>query len=220
MRSAPERRRRLVEALRARGITDERVLEAIATVPRHEFIPDDSLHHQAYLDLAIPIRRGQTISQPHTVAYMTALLDPQPGERILEVGTGSGYQAAVLATLGARVFSVERYKPLLDQTRRVLATHDLPIRTRHGDGMEGWRAFAPYDAIIVTAAGPEVPRALVDQLREPTETKPGGRLVIPLGEHDGQQQIYRIRRTGAGEIETEPLAKVRFVPLLPGMPGA
>ncbi|OZC01516.1 protein-L-isoaspartate(D-aspartate) O-methyltransferase [Rubricoccus marinus] len=220
MRNAAFLRRELVELLRAKGIADERVLEAIGTVPRHVFIPDSSLQHRAYEDEAIPIRRGQTISQPFTVAYMTALLDAQPGERILEVGTGSGYQAAVLVALGARVFSVERHKPLLDQTRGVLAEHGISVRTRHGDGMEGWRAYAPYDAIIVTAAGPDVPPDLVEQLRAPTETKPGGRLVIPIGEHDGQQQIYRIRRTGADEIETEPLAKVRFVPLLPGTPGA
>ena len=219
MRAADRQRQALVALLRQKGIADERVLEAIGTVPRHAFIPDSGLQHRAYEDAAIPIRLGQTISQPYTVAYMTALLDPQPGERILEIGTGSGYQAAVLAALGARVFSVERHKPLLDQTRGVLTAQGLRVRTRHGDGMEGWRAFAPYDAIIVTAAGPEIPPALVEQLREPTETKPGGRLVIPIGEHDGTQQMYRLRRTGAESVETEPLVTVRFVPLLPGTPG-
>ena len=215
-----ERQRRdLVTLLREKGITDERVLDAIATIPRHEFIPDASLRRQAYEDIAVPIRLGQTISQPFTVAYMTELLDPQPGERVLEVGTGSGYQAAVLATLGARVFSVERHLPLLEQTRPVLERLGYEVRTRHGDGMLGWPAMAPFDAIIVTAAGREIPPALVEQLRAPSETKRGGRLVIPVGDRKGQQ-IFRLRRTGPGpdDIETEPLARVRFVPLLPGTP--
>lgn len=208
-------RARLVDTLRDKGITDERVLAAIGTLPRHEFIPDLGYRPEAYHDVAVPIGLGQTISQPFTVAYMTELLDPRPDEKVLEIGTGSGYQAAVLASLGARVFSVERHLPLLQQTRPVLERLGLRVRTRHGDGMEGWSALAPFDAIIVTAAGQSVPPALVEQLREPTESRPGGRLVIPVVAGD-EQQILRIRRTGPDTTETEPLAKVRFVPLLPG----
>ena len=230
VRLTDRQRARLVDALREKGIAHEGVLAAIGRIPRHEFIPELGDRPEAYKDVAVPIGLGQTISQPFTVATMTELLDVQPGERVLEVGTGSGYQAAVLAELGARVFSVERHRPLLLQTRPVLERLGYRIRTRHGDGMEGWSALAPFDAIIVTAAGPEVPPALVAQLRAPSapgapeasgEGRPGGRMVTPVALEDGSQQLLRIRRTGPGpdDVETERLAKVRFVPLLPGAPG-
>ena len=207
------RRAKLAKALRAKGIAHERVLEAIASVPRHEFIPDASLHRRAYEDTALPIPDGQTISQPYTVAYMTALLDPQPGEKILEIGTGSGYQAAVLASLGAKVYSVERHRGLFQNTRALLKRLGYRVQTRHGDGTHGWSAASPFDGILVTAAGRDIPPALVDQLRSPSEGREGGRLVMPVGERN--QRIVRVRRTEGG-TERETLAAVQFVPFLPG----
>ena len=171
-RQAAAFRRRLVRDLRDKGIADERVLDAVAQVPRHRFIPDTGLHRKAYDDVALPIGEGQTISQPFTVARMTELLAVQPGDRVLEVGTGSGYQAAILATLGARVFSIERHAALLRKTTPVLKALGVQIRTRAGDGTYGWPALAPFDAIIVTAGGATIPVELTDQLRAPVEAAP------------------------------------------------
>ncbi|HLT47928.1 MAG TPA: protein-L-isoaspartate(D-aspartate) O-methyltransferase [Rubricoccaceae bacterium] len=213
MRTYARQRAALVETLREKGIRDERVLAAIAAVPRHRFIRDTSLHGQAYDDVALPIGLDQTISQPFTVAYQTVLLGPQPGERILEVGTGSGYQAAVLAELGARVFSVERHRALLERTNALLAELGYRVRTRLGDGTRGWPALAPFDGIIVTAGGRAVPPALLDQLREPSEGRPGGRLVIPVGDKDGQRML-RITRMGPERFREEAFAEFRFVPLV------
>ncbi|MEM6328336.1 MAG: methyltransferase domain-containing protein, partial [Bacteroidota bacterium] len=154
-----QRRADLVTTLREKGITHEGVLRAIGSLPRHEFIQDTALLHRAYEDVALPIGEKQTISQPFTVAYMTALLDPTPGEKILEIGTGSGYQAAVLASLGARVFSVERHKRLLDHTRPLLERLGHRVRTRLGDGTHGWSAVAPFDGILATAGTEAVPPA-------------------------------------------------------------
>jgi protein-L-isoaspartate(D-aspartate) O-methyltransferase len=206
-------RQRLVETLRERGIHDERVLDAIGAVPRHAFV-DPALRDRAYADEALPIGLSQTISQPFTVAYQTALLEVQPQDRVLEVGTGSGYQAAVLCELGARVFSVERHEALLHRSRRLLDRLGYSVRTQHGDGAEGWRAFAPYDGIVVTAAAPDLPEALLRQLREPNG-HPGGRLVIPVGGPDGQT-MTRITRTGPGphDYEHEEFHSFRFVPLV------
>ncbi|MEM1055564.1 MAG: protein-L-isoaspartate(D-aspartate) O-methyltransferase [Bacteroidota bacterium] len=215
MMRTEKRRAALVETLRDKGITDGRVLEAIGAVPRHAFIPETALLHRAYDDVALPIGEEQTISQPFTVAYMTSLLDPQLGSKILEIGTGSGYQAAVLASLGARVFSIERHRSLYERTRALLEAQGYRVRTRLGDGTHGWSAVAPFDGILATAGSETVPPALVEQLRAPEGGKPGGRLVIPVGDRSGQR-IVVIRRTGPGpaDVTRETLAAVQFVPFV------
>jgi protein-L-isoaspartate(D-aspartate) O-methyltransferase len=211
-------RERLVDQLRDRGISDEQVLEAIGRVPRHRFV-EPALRGRAYEDEALPIGLNQTISQPFTVAYQTSLLDVEEFDRVLEVGTGSGYQAAVLCEMGARVFSIERHKQLLERTRRLLDDLDYDVRTRHGDGSKGWPSFAPYRGIVVTAAAPEIPQPLLQQLREPAEgsDREGGRLVIPVGGRGGQT-MNRITRTGGGphDYEREEFHSFRFVPLVEG----
>ena len=210
------RREQLVETLRSRGIRDERVLAAVGTVPRHAFV-DPALRERAYTDEALPIGLNQTISQPFTVAYQTSLLEVRPDDRILEVGTGSGYQAAVLCEMGARVFSVERHEDLLARARRLLDDIGYDVRTRHGDGTEGWPAFGPYDGIVVTAGAPTIPESLLRQLREPSgdEGRRGGRLVIPIGGRGGQT-MTRVTRTGSGphDYEREEFHSFRFVPLV------
>lgn len=203
-------RDRLVRRLRDHGILDERVLQAIAATPRHEFV-DEALSSRAYEDTALPIGLGQTISQPWVVAKMTeALLDGGSPGKILEVGTGSGYQAAILACLVPQVFTVERIEELLKQARRrfhKLGLHN--IYTRHADGHLGWPSQAPFDGIIVTAAASHVPPELVEQL------KVGGLLVAPV-ERGGLQRLLAIRRTEEGSDETD-LGGVIFVPLLSGL---
>lgn len=215
MRPRPYDRQRaaLVELLREKGIRDERVLRAIAAVPRHEFV-EPALRHRAYRDEALPIGLKQTISQPFTVAYQTTLLDVEPGDKVLEVGTGSGYQAAVLAEMGARVFSIERHAPLLERTRAVLERLGYRVVTRHGDGTLGWGSVGPFDAIVVTAGGMRVPQPLLDQLQVPGEGRRGGRLVIPVGDEE-KQTMWRITRLGPRQFEREEFADFRFVPLLP-----
>ncbi len=200
-------RANLVEELRHKGITDERVLKAIGTVPRHLFV-EPALRSRAYADEALPIGMKQTISQPFTVAYQTMLLNPQPGERILEIGTGSGYQA-----VGARVFSVERHAPLLDRTRRLLETLGYRVVTRLGDGTLGWPSFAPYDGILVTAGATNIPPALLEQLKIGDQEHPGGRLIIPIGDEQGQV-MNRITRIGPNDYEREETNTFRFVPLV------
>ena len=209
----PDRARpRLVQLLREKGIHDEAVLEAVGRVPRHAFV-EQGLRHRAYADEALPIGLGQTISQPFTVAYQTAMLEVEPFDRVLEVGTGSGYQAAVLCELEARVFSVERHLPLLQDTAKLLKTLGYRVRTRHGDGAEGWRAYARYDGIVVTAGSDDVPRTLLHQLREPDGDKRGGRLVIPVGDRDGQV-MRRFTRTGPDSYEEDTGDTFRFVPFV------
>jgi protein-L-isoaspartate(D-aspartate) O-methyltransferase len=212
-RTFRRRRKRLVQALRDRGIQDTRVLKAIGAVPRHEFV-EPAFQERAYDDEALPIGMNQTISQPFTVAYQTSLLEVSPNDRILEVGTGSGYQAAVLCEMGARVFSIERHDELLHRTETLLNDLGYSVRTRHGDGTKGWPAFAPYDGIVVTAAAPDIPDALLRQLREPNEMD-GGRLAIPIG-GSGGQTMTRIRRTGSGphDYAREEYHNFRFVPLV------
>jgi protein-L-isoaspartate(D-aspartate) O-methyltransferase len=207
------RRERLVRTLRDRGIQDSRVLAAIGAVPRHKFV-EPAFEDRAYDDEALPIGMNQTISQPFTVAYQTALLEVAPNDRILEVGTGSGYQAAVLCEMGARVFSVERHEELLARTTALLDDLGYAVRTRHGDGTKGWPAFAPYDGIVVTAAAPDLPDPLLRQLREPNGSG-GGRLVIPVG-GSGGQTMTRITRTGDGphDYAREEYHNFRFVPLV------
>lgn len=216
-RQAAAFRRRLVDEIRDKGIADERVLGAVGRVPRHRFVPDTGLHRQAYDDVALPIGEGQTISQPFTVARMTELLDVRDGDRVLEVGTGSGYQAAVLAELGARVFSIERHAELLRKTEPVLQSLGLGVRTRVGDGTYGWPGYAPFDAIIVTAGGPTVPSELLDQLRDPAGGKPDARMLIPVGP-PRRQILHRITRVRAGSdpdaFADERFDGVVFVPLV------
>lgn len=197
----------LLAQLRAQGITDERLLQAIADVPRERFV-DEAFEHKAWDNMALPIGSGQTISQPYMVARMTALLELNPHSRVLEIGTGSGYQTAILAHLVDHVCSVERIKGLQWQAKRRLKQLDLHnISTRHGDGWLGWPTRGPFDAIIVTAAPPEIPTALIAQLSE------GGRMVLPVGED--HQVLKRLRRH-KGELTEEIIEPVRFVPLVQG----
>ncbi|GGZ62439.1 protein-L-isoaspartate O-methyltransferase [Lysobacter xinjiangensis] len=201
-------RDRLVERLRANGINDERVLNAIRTVPRHLFI-DEVLASRAYEDTALPIGQGQTISQPWVVARMTeALMESEP-RKVLEVGTGSGYQAAVLAALGLEVHTVERIGELLRVARKRFRTLGLTVRSKHDDGRAGWPENGPFDAILVTAAAP----ALVDELK--AQLVPGGVLIAPVGPANSQS-LVRIRQRADGGFDEEVLAPVVFVPLLSG----
>lgn len=209
-------RRRLVALLREKGIDDEAVLAAIGRVPRHLFV-EQGLRHRAYEDEALPIGLKQTISQPFTVAYQSSLLGIGRDDKVLEVGTGSGYQAAVLAELGARVFSVERHAPLLRRTEVTLREAGYDIRTRAGDGTLGWSGVAPFEAIVVTAGGMDVPQPLLEQLREPGGGRPGGRLVIPVGDAS-RQTMLRITRTGPDRFERESFQDFRFVPLISDTP--
>jgi protein-L-isoaspartate(D-aspartate) O-methyltransferase len=202
----------LVMALRRQGIRDKRVLNALERIPRENFI-NASFRKQAYEDHALPIECGQTISQPFIVAYMTEQLQVGDRMKVLEVGTGSGYQAAVLSKLCRRVYTIERYRTLLrDAVRRFEDLHLHNITAKAGDGNEGWVEQAPFDRIIVTAAAPSVPPKLVDQL------KPGGVMIVPVGAPGGrgEQHLVRIERTEEG-VRREELMPVRFVPLVEGV---
>ena len=202
-------RDRLVARLRERGITDEVVLGLIGSVPRHIFI-DEAWGHRAYEDSSLPIGYGQTISQPFIVALMSQLLNVSPRQRVLEVGTGSGYQTAVLASLCQRLFSVERIEALVPRAQERLAAMKLRnITLRYGDGYAGWLEKAPFDGILVTAAPPEIPAALVDQLAV------GGRLIAPVGTAESQS-LQVIDRTEDGLTETIH-ERVHFVPLVNGI---
>jgi len=204
-------RDRLVKRLRDHGIKDERVLDVIRAVPRHIFI-DEALSHRAYEDTALPIGHGQTISQPFIVALMTQSLLNVARDRVLEVGTGSGYQAAVLAHLVKRVYTVERIQPLIERAEaRFRALKLRNIRVKYDDGHLGWPEQAPFDGILVTAAARSVPEALVEQLG------PNGRMVIPVG-GDDTQELRIIDRTTEG-VREESIEFVRFVPLLRGTVG-
>ncbi len=206
--------RDLVASVRASGVTDERVLSAIRRVPRHEFV-ESGLQARAYEDVALPLGTGAvTISQPSVVARMTEWLGLWPDARVMEVGTGSGYQAAVLCELGARVFSVERHADVLARAVTKLEALGYRVRTRHGDGTYGWPGLPPFDAIVVTAGGPAVPSELVEQLRAPADGKPDARMVIPVGPH-GRQELVGLTRTAAGLVEAR-LGAVTFIPLVRG----
>jgi len=199
------RLRMVAEQIERRGVTDARVLAAMRAVPRHQFVPDES-RDQAYEDYPLPIGHEQTISQPYIVAYMTAAIDPRPSDRVLEIGTGSGYQTAVLSRLVHEVLSVEIRPELVDSARRILETVGCKnVRVRHGDGSLGWPEESPFDAILVTAAPESVPTALLKQLA------PGGRMVIPLGAAGWDaQRLVRLTRM-AEDVRTEVLLPVRFV---------
>ncbi|QJA05469.1 protein-L-isoaspartate(D-aspartate) O-methyltransferase [Thermosulfurimonas marina] len=200
-------RERMVETqIAARGITDERVLAAMRKVPRHLFV-DEALRDQAYADHPLPIGEGQTISQPYIVALMTEALELKGDEKVLEVGTGSGYQTAILAELARWVYSIERYPRLLERARRILeALGYTNVILRLGDGTKGWPEVAPFEAIIVTAAGPKIPEPLLEQLAE------GGRLVMPVGD-EWSQYLVKVVKKG-GKFYRQTLEPVRFVKLV------
>lgn len=201
-----QRRRRLVETLREKGIEDERVLEVFGRVPRHRFV-DTALENRAYEDTALPIGKRQTISQPYTVARQTELLKIMPGDKVLEIGTGSGYQAAILHELGAEVYSVERHKELYERARSILRDLGCHVQLKLGDGTLGWSAYGPYDAIVVTAGAPEVPTVLLEQLMV------NGRLVVPVGD-SRKQEMVRVTKVREDEFEEERFSHFKFVPLI------
>ncbi|HWP81236.1 MAG TPA: protein-L-isoaspartate(D-aspartate) O-methyltransferase [Bacteroidota bacterium] len=198
-------RKEMLALLRERGINEPMVLDAMAKVERHLFVPA-AFVSRAYDDTALPIAKSQTISQPYTVAFMTQELAPKKEAKVLEIGTGSGYQAAVLATMGCKVFTIERHLELLLEARKRFEKLGLRIASKLGDGTVGWSEFAPYDGIIVTAAAPSVPEPLVKQLAD------GGRLVIPVGDLD-MQKLRVVTRKGE-ELETREVHGFKFVPLI------
>ena len=203
-------RRQLVKLLQEKGITDEQVLEAINQVPRHFFL-DSAFDKIAYEDRAFPIGEGQTISQPYTVAYQSQLLQVVKGEKVLEIGTGSAYQATVLAEMGARVFTIERQKKLFELNKDYLFKNKYPsLKFFYGDGFEGLQGYAPFDKIIITAAAPFIPPKLVRQL------KPGGKMVIPVDDASGNQRMLRITRLEDGSVQEENFEEFSFVPMLQG----
>ena len=199
-------RKRLVSEIEKKGITNKKVIDAIGSIPRHFFF-DKIFEQHAYEDKAFPIAAGQTISQPYTVAFQTELLNVQPGNKILEIGTGSGYQASVLVSLGADVYTIEYQKKLYQQAIRFLPSIGFQPHMYHGDGSKGLPRFAPYDGIIVTAGAPNVPNDLIDQL------KVGGRLVIPVGDNSKQSMLL-IKKLDAESIEKKVFNNFSFVPLL------
>lgn len=198
-------RREMIELIRARGITDENLLRAMDAVPRHLFVKEPFIN-RAYDDCALPIGFQQTISQPYTVAFMTQCLGVEKEKKILEVGTGSGYQAALLAELGARVFTIERHVELLNEARKRLDELGYHVVSKAGDGTIGWSEFAPFDGIIVTAAAPEVPEPLLQQLVDQAK------LIIPVG--DLEMQNVRIVKRVNTHYETEEAVGFKFVPLI------
>ena len=199
-------RQQLVDQLRTKGITNEAVLSAINEVPRHVFL-DSSFVELAYQDQAFPIGSGQTISQPHTVAFQTQLLQVEKGMKVLEIGTGSGYQACVLAAMGAKVFSIERQRNLFFKTKEIL--EQLSFRVKVGDGYEGLPTYQPFDRIIITAGAPSIPDVLVQQM------KPGGIMVIPMDNAEGDgQTMLKVTKMEDGTLKKEEFGDFKFVPML------
>lgn len=193
----------------ARGVTDQKVLDALSKVPRHEFVPYEYRRY-AYADQPLPIGEGQTISQPYIVAYMTEALNILPGEKVLEIGTGSGYQAAVLAEMKAEVYSVEVIEPLANRAKATLENLGYKnIRLKTGDGYQGWPEHAPFDAILVTCSPSDIPGPLKEQLAE------GGRMIIPVGEQNSIQFLYYLEKR-KGRIRQKNVMPVRFVPMIDG----
>ena len=202
-------RKKLVETIRSKGINDESVLHAIGYIPRHLFL-DSAFDDLAYEDRAFPIAAGQTISQPYTVAYQTELLQLKRGMKVLEIGTGSAYQAVVLAAMEVKVFTIERQKKLFDENKVFGFLKSFPnIKFFYGDGYKGLPTYAPFDRVIITAAAPFIPQELVNQL------KPGGKLIVPLGSGN-LQQMQRITKNADGTISTEIFENFSFVPMLEG----
>ena len=203
-----EQRRAMVDLIVSRGVKDSATLAAMRAVPRHEYVPSDSRRY-AYEDHPIPIGYGQTISQPYIVAFMTEILHPAPGMKVLEVGTGSGYQASILGQIGADVYTIEIFEILETSARERLGRLGFDqVKIRHADGHFGWADAAPFDAVIVTAAAGFIPPALVEQL------KPGGRMIIPVGSVHGIQNLILVLKDESGDIRTRNLLPVRFVPML------
>lgn len=209
---AKGKRQRLISSIREKGIDNEEVLEAMNRVPRHQFMDNAFLHH-AYQDKAFPISSGQTISQPYTVAFQTSLLSVSKRDKVLEIGTGSGYQAAILLELGVRVYTIERHRELFEKSQTILGKMGYSAHFFFGDGYLGKPQYGPYDGILVTAAAPDVPDQLLKQL------KIGGRLVIPVGGSD-TQVMKRIVRMGDDEYETTEHGLFAFVPMLKGVSGS
>ncbi len=205
MRRFDDERREMIQLLKDRGISDKRVLEAMEKVPRHLFV-QEAFINRAYDDCALPIGYSQTISQPYTVAFMTEALKANEGDKVLEIGTGSGYQAAILASMGVRVFTIERNYQLLNEARQLLDKLGYRVAARAGDGTLGWSDFKPYNGILVTAGAPTIPQPLLDQLAE------GGRLVIPIGGLD-EQKLHLIEKKGE-EFLTKEVHGFKFVPLI------
>jgi protein-L-isoaspartate(D-aspartate) O-methyltransferase len=206
-------RQKLIDALREKGIRDENVLSAMNNIPRHFFL-DTVFDDIAYEDRAFPIAEGQTISQPYTVAFQTELLKVKPREKILEIGTGSIYQASVLAEMGAYVFTIERQKALFEQTKDFVLKSKYPhLKFFYGDGFQGLQAFAPFDKVIITAGAPTIPEKLVAQM------KTGGIMVIPLNEDDKQRMI-RLTKLPDGTLQEEAFQQFSFVPMLSGKAGS
>lgn len=202
-------RKKLIDSIRDKGITDEKVLTAMMNIPRHFFL-DTALQDIAYEDRAFPIAEGQTISQPYTVAYQTQLLQVRQYDKVLEIGTGSVYQATVLAEIGAQVFTIERQKKLFEKNKSFIFKSQYPnIKFFYGDGFEGLPTYAPFDKIIITAAAPQIPPKLLQQL------KPGGIMVIPVDEGD-YQRMLRIIKNADGTYEEEKFENFSFVPMLKG----
>lgn len=197
----------LVETLKSKGITDVNVLNAINSVPRHVFL-DSSFLEFAYQDKAFPIGSGQTISQPYTVAFQSSLLDLKKNMKVLEIGTGSGYQACILAEMGAKVFSIERQRKLYTKTKAFLSEFNYRIKVFLGDGNKGLPTYGPFDRILITAAAPEIPQALIDQL------KTGGLIVIPLCENEEHQTMLRLTKLEDGSLKRESFGNFKFVPML------
>jgi len=206
---AKGKRKRLIDELKSKGICDEKVLDAMNRVPRHMFMDDVFLKH-AYQDKAFPIAAGQTISQPYTVAVQTILLEAGKRDKVLEIGTGSGYQAAILAEMGVKVYTIERQRELYVKAQTLLTSLGYRIHFFLGDGYEGQPQYGPFDGIIITAATAEVPKKLLEQLR------PGGRLVVPQG-HAESQVMTVYKRTGEDEYETTSHGHFVFVPMLKGI---
>ena len=205
-------RKKLIDILKEKGITDNTVLEAINNIPRHFFL-DSAFDEIAYEDRAFPISDGQTISQPYTVAYQTQLLQIKPNDKILEIGTGSIYQASVLAEMGAKVFTIERQKNLFEKTKNfIFKTKYNNLKFFYGDGFEGLPTYAPFDKVIITAAAPFIPPKLIEQL------KPGGKMVVPVdeGEH---QRMLRLTKNEEGSYGEESFENFSFVPMLTGKNG-
>jgi len=206
-------RKKLIDLLRTNGITAEHVLAAMNNIPRHYFL-DSALDLTAYEDRAFPIGDGQTISQPYTVAYQTQLLKIMPNDKVLEIGTGSAYQATVLAEMGAKVFTIERQKNLYDQSKNYIFKSKYPhLKFFYGDGFEGLPTYAPFDKVIITAAAPYIPPKLIAQL------KPGGLMVIPVNEGEAQQRMLRLTKQADGTYTEESFAAFSFVPMLTGKNG-
>ncbi len=198
-------RRQLALQLKEKGITSTEVLKAIETIPRHLFL-DNAFIERAYEDIAFPIGAGQTISRPHTVAFQTELLQLKKGEKVLEIGTGSGYQTAVLLEMGVKVYSIERQKTLFDKTKEFLPSIGYSAKFFYGDGYKGLHVFAPFDKIIITAGAPEIPKPLLEQLAV------GGIMVIPLG--DTVQTMTLLKKTAVNKFEKVEYGEFKFVPLL------